>query len=110
MSTLRRFPNALTDTVSISQFNRGQAAKIFHQVRSDGAKVVMKNNVAEAVVLSPEEYLDLIESVEDAELLELALERRANHDPATRISFEEVLVELGITESELEEIPEVEFE
>jgi prevent-host-death family protein len=54
----------LTNTVSISDFNRGLAGRIFESVRKDGPKVVMKNNVPECVLLSPEEYRALMEELE----------------------------------------------
>lgn len=54
----------LTNTVSISDFNRGLAGRIFESVRKDGPKVVMKNNVPECVLLSPEEYRELMEELE----------------------------------------------
>ena len=38
--------SAIQNTVSITQFNRGLAGKIFEDVKTTGAKVVMKNNVA----------------------------------------------------------------
>ena len=47
---------ALRSTVPISLFNRGLAGKVFEEVRQQGAKVVMKNNAPECVLLSPEEY------------------------------------------------------
>ena len=64
--------NAIKNTVPITQFNRGLAGKIFEDVKKQGAKVVMKNNTPECVLMSPEEYLSLMEEVEDAKLLRLA--------------------------------------
>lgn len=37
--------SAITNTVPITQFNRGLAGKIFEDVKQCGAKVVMKNNL-----------------------------------------------------------------
>lgn len=62
---------ALRSTVPISLFNRGLAGKVFEEVRQQGAKVVMKNNAPECVLLSPEEYLRLIDEVNDAKLAAL---------------------------------------
>ena len=67
--------NAIKNTVPITQFNRGLAGKIFEDVKKQGAKVVMKNNTPECVLMSPEEYLSLMEEVEDAKLLRLAESR-----------------------------------
>ena len=55
--------SAIRNTVPISLFNRGLAGKIFDEVKQSGAKVVMKNNAAECVLLSPEEYMNLIDEV-----------------------------------------------
>lgn len=55
----------LTNTVSISDFNRGLAGRIFESVRKDGPKVVMKNNVPECVLLSPKEYQNLMKQLEE---------------------------------------------
>ena len=42
--------SAITNTVPITQFNRGLAGKIFEDVKQCGAKVVMKNNAAECEI------------------------------------------------------------
>ena len=36
--------NLLNSIVPISQFNKGQAGKIFNDVKENGAKIVIKNN------------------------------------------------------------------
>ena len=82
--------SAIKNTVPISQFNRGLAGKIFEDVKQSGAKVVMKNNVAECVLISPEEYVRLMDEVNDARLLAVASERMAHFNPATLISEEEM--------------------
>lgn len=48
--------NTMKNTVSITQFTHGLAGKIFAEVKKYGAKVVMKNNTPECVLLYPEEY------------------------------------------------------
>ena len=53
--------SALRSTIPISLFNRGMAGKVFEDVRRQGAKVVMKNNSPESVLLAPEENLRLID-------------------------------------------------
>lgn len=102
--------SAIQNTVPITQFNRGLAGKIFEEVKATGAKVVMKNNAAECVLLSPDEYVRLMEEVNDARLLALASERMANFDPSTLIPEEKVWARLGITQEELDSIGEVELE
>ena len=102
--------SAIRDTIPISLFNRGLAGKIFEDVKQSGAKVVMKNNVAECVLLSPDEYLRLIDEVNDARLLSLATERMANLDSSAIISAEALYKELGISQHEIDAVGEVEIE
>lgn len=42
--------------VSITRFNKGEAGKIIEEVKTDGIKVIVKNNVPECVMLTVEEY------------------------------------------------------
>lgn len=102
--------SAITNTVPISQFNRGLAGKIFDEVKQCGAKVVMKNNTAECVLLSPDEYVRLIDEVNDARLLAIASERMSHFDPSATISETEMNRRLGITEKDLIDFDEVEIE
>lgn len=102
--------SAIRNTVPISLFNRGYAGKIFEDVKSSGAKVVMKNNVAECVLLSPDAYARLMDELNDARLLALANERMAAYDPDALISEEEMDRRLGITEEELNGMDEAELE
>ena len=90
--------SAIRDTISISLFNRGLAGKIFEDVKQSGAKVVMKNNSAECVLMSPDEYVKLMDEVNDARLLSIANERMQNFNPANLISSEDLYKELGITD------------
>lgn len=102
--------SAITNTVPITQFNRGLAGKIFEDVKRSGAKVVMKNNAAECVLLSPEEYVRLMDEVNDARLLSVATERMVHYDPATLISEDEMNRRLGVTADDLADFDEVDIE
>ena len=102
--------SAINRTLSISLFNRGLAGQIFSEVRRTGAKVVMKNNTAECVLLSPEEYVSLMDEVNDARLTALAMKRLENITDSTLISAETVNSELGISEEDLADADEVELE
>ena len=57
--------NLLQSLVPISQFNKGQAAKIFDRLHSERELIVLKNNQPSAIILSPEEYTRLTEIEED---------------------------------------------
>lgn len=102
--------SAIENTISISQFNRGLAGKIFDEVKRYGAKVVMKNNSPECVLLSPEEYIRLLDEVNDARLLASAAQRMSTFNPSTAISQEQVDQEFGFSPSDYEETDDIEFE
>ena len=101
---------AIENTIPISLFNKGLAGKIFSDVRARGSKVVMKNNAPECVLLSPDEYIKLMDEVNDARLLSLAATRMSNFDPSTLISQAAVDAEFGFTAESLAETGEIEFE
>ena len=102
--------SAIKNTVPITQFNRGLAGKIFEEVKKYGAKVVMKNNTAECVLLSPEEYVHLMDELNDARLLVAASERMEHFDPSALISEDDMNRRLGITDDDLDDYDEVEIE
>ena len=102
--------SAITNTVPITQFNRGLAGKIFEDVKQCGAKVVMKNNTAECVLLSPDEYIRLMDELNDARLAALAAERMAHFNPEIAVSEAEMNRRLGITEDDLAGFDEVDIE
>ncbi len=101
---------AIRNTLPISLFNRGQAGKIFEEVKISGTKVVMKNNTAECVLISPEEYLRLMDELNDARLFAAAAERMARFDPDALISAEDVYKKYGITPGDIAEGREAEIE
>lgn len=107
MSTIR---SAIERTVSISSFNRGLAGKIFSDVRRSGAKVVMKNNTAECVLMSPQEYIQLMDEVNDARLLTMATDRMNHYNPSFTIPQEQIDHEFGFKEEDLTDADEVDFE
>ena len=102
MSSIR---SAIESTIPISLFNRGLAGKIFDEVKHCGAKVVMKNNTPECVLLSPDEYIRLLDEVNDA-----ATERMSHFNPAAVISQEQVDQEFEFTPSDYESTDDIEFE
>lgn len=101
---------AIKNTISITQFNRGLAGKIFQDVKNNGAKVVMKNNTPECVLLSPDEYVKLMDEINDARLLALAVKRMENFNPENTIPENQVMEHLGITDDDLADFDEVELE
>ncbi len=102
--------SAITNTIPITQFNRGQAGKIFEEVKQCGTKVVMKNNSAECVLISPDEYIRLMDELNDARLLAIASERMDHFSPASLISEEKMNRRLGVTQDDLAGFDEVDIE
>ena len=101
--------SAVKNSVPISKFNKGLAGRIFADVRSNGPKVVMKNNAPECVLVSPEEYIALLDKLEDMNLLLLA-EKRLKDSETPVIPQEKVLAELNISQNELDSMEDVEIE
>lgn len=83
--------------VSISRFNKGEANRIFKEVKDFGTKIVFKNNMPECVLISPEQYEELMESIIDYELYIQAMER-LNDTNSKIYSSEEVERMLGLSE------------
>ena len=98
------------NSVSISMFNRGYAGRIFEDLKHTGRKIVYKNNKPECVLLSIDEYERLIDEIEDMKLAMIAAERLKNFNPDKLISDEEMMAGLGITQEEIDNMEEAEFE
>lgn len=47
--------------VPVTRFNKGEVGKIIEEVKNDGPRVIVKNNTPECVMISMEEYQDLVE-------------------------------------------------
>lgn len=101
--------SAIRNTVPINFFNRGLAGKVFEEVKKSGAKVVLKNNTPECVLLSPEEYVQLMDRVNDAQLVDVA-DKRSNFDSKTLLSENEMNARLGVAENELSGFDETDIE
>lgn len=96
--------NILQCLIPISQFNKGQASKIFDRLHDEKELIVLKNNQPSAVILSPEEYTRLTEIEEDYYLL-----IEANGNKKT-VSMDYVMRNLGIDEKELENAEDIDIE
>lgn len=77
-------------TVPIPLFNGELTEKIFAEVKQGNAKVVMKNNAAECVLMAPDEYVRLVNEANDTQLLSSAIQRMAHFDPNETISVAEI--------------------
>ena len=101
---------AIENTVSISLFNKGLADKISEDVKRYGAKAVLKINGAQCILMAPEEYVRLMDEVNDARLLAEASARMTHFDPAKLLSDHQIDETLGLSPEDYADTSEVEFE
>lgn len=94
----------LNSMIPISRFNKGEANKIFDEVHADGIKIVVKNNKPACVLISPEEYEALIETIENYRLFIQAEKRMPENKDHTYKNHLQVMESLGITPNELDEV------
>ena len=102
--------NLLQSLIPISQFNKGQAAKIFDRLHSERELIVLKNNQPSAIILSPEEYTRLTEIEEDYFLLLEANRRMQENGNKKTVSLDAVMNNLGISKEELIDAEDVDIE
>lgn len=100
----------LNSLVSITQFNKGQASRIFDRLNTEKQLIVLKNNIPSAVIISPDEYVRLSEIAEDYYLLLEAQERLKNNRGQKALSFDDVMQNYSISESDIENAEDLDIE
>jgi prevent-host-death family protein len=99
------FRGALDHIISVSDLGRGKASKVIQSVESSKEQfIVVKNNKPQAIIMSVDEYNELLEYKEELELLLLATKRLKENEESEYSTFEEVMKEFDITEEELDEL------
>jgi PHD/YefM family antitoxin component YafN of YafNO toxin-antitoxin module len=99
--------------VSVSDFSKGKTAQIFDDIKKNHSEyIVLKNNQPAAILLSLEEYSEivtkarkmenLLERIEESRLLKEAERVVESYNPQDADSFNDVLVELGLNEPEID--------
>jgi PHD/YefM family antitoxin component YafN of YafNO toxin-antitoxin module len=101
--------NIFDALIPISRFNKGEANKIFDEVRRSGVKIVVKNNAPTCVLLTPEKYREMTDIIEDHYLLTLAEKRMKSGNEKTH-SFEDILAMDGLTLSDIDAMEDIEIE
>lgn len=103
---MTNYGGALKNMVSFSEFNRGQAGKIFDEVKSVGTKIVVKNNNPECVLISVEDYIKMVDEINDMRALLMAVYRMSDFDGNLKDTFtqEEVEKFLGINTDDCDEV------
>lgn len=94
--------NILDSIVPISRFNKGEANKIFSDVKKYGTRIVVKNNIPECVLMSPQTYQQIMNEYEDAILLAEAQKRLSQNVEYT--DHEDLMKKFGLTESDLNDV------
>ncbi|HHX59648.1 MAG TPA: type II toxin-antitoxin system Phd/YefM family antitoxin [Epulopiscium sp.] len=94
----------LNSLVPISRFNKGEANRIFDEVHSSGFKIVVKNNKPTCVLLTPEKYEEMVETIENYHLFIEAEKRMKLAEENEFISHEQIMSNLNIKQDELEDI------
>lgn len=90
---MTNYGDALKNMVSFSEFNRGQAGKIFDEVKNKGSKIVVKNNNPECVLISVDDYINMIDEINDMRALLMATDRMNNFDGNLKDTFSQEEVE-----------------
>lgn len=101
--------SVMNSLIPISRFNKGEANKIFDEVKESGFKIVLKNNTPTCVLLTPEVYEQMLETIEEYRLLVEVEKRMENAKSQDSILQDKVLSELGISKVDLDNV-EVEIE
>lgn len=100
----------LNSLISVTQFNKGQASKIFDRLSTERQLIVLKNNIPSAVILSPEEFIRLSELAEDYYLLAEAQERLNNNTGKETLSLDSVMQSCGLTQADIENAEDLDIE
>jgi PHD/YefM family antitoxin component YafN of YafNO toxin-antitoxin module len=101
--------------VSVSDFSKGKTAKIFDDIKKNqSGYIVLKNNQPAAILLSLEEYSEIVnkarkmeslfEKIEERRLLKEAERVVESYHPQEADSINDVLAELGINEHEIDNL------
>lgn len=99
----------MNNLIPLSDFNKGEAGKIFGAIKkSNQPKIVLRHNRPECIIISTENYAQMVEELEDLRDYKLAVERLMK-DSKT-LSYEEVLKALEMTQAEIDNVEDVEFE
>lgn len=88
--------------VPISRFNKGEANKIFSEVSKSGYKIVVKNNKPTCVLITPEMYEEMMETIEDYYLLVETKKRMNDAKEDEFVSHDQLIKNLHIKDHEID--------
>jgi prevent-host-death family protein len=96
--------------VPISQFSQGKATQVFARVKDNDPVVVLRNNQPIGVIVTVEDYRRMSEAEEEYYLLSLTKDRLEHMDDEEPIPESKLMEDLGITEEDIANAPDVELE
>lgn len=100
----------MNNLVSVSDFNKGEAGRIFDAIKKNNiVKLVLKRNEPECVLISPTKYQEMTNELEDLRDYKLAIERMASQNGDT-LTLEQILDKYNVSQAQLDEMEDVEFE
>jgi prevent-host-death family protein len=96
---------ALEKIISVSELGRGKASKIINNIESNNdSYIIVKNNKPKAVIMSVDEYKEMVEVREKLELLLLSIKRLQSTDPSDYVDYDAVLKEFNLTNEEIDQL------
>jgi len=94
--------NILDSIIPISRFNKGEASRIFSDVKKFGTRIVVKNNVPECILMSPQSYQQMMDEYEDA-ILAAEAEKRLSQK-VKYSNHEDIMKKFELSEADLDDI------
>lgn len=93
--------NFLDRMISTTDLSKQLSKTINEVVKTKTSKIIIKNNDPEAVLMYIEEYKDLMEMKENADLLNIVVARMEDYDPNNLIDKETILKKHNIDKEEI---------
>jgi prevent-host-death family protein len=105
LNTHVNLKDALNRIISVSDLGRGKASKIIKNVEfNKESYIIVKNNKPKAVIMSIDEYNEMVESREKLELLLLSAERIKSNKQSEYVDYDDVLAEFNLTNKEIDKL------
>jgi len=96
---------AIEKIISVSELGRGKASKIIKNIElNNDSYIIVKNNKPKAVIMSVDEYKEMIEAQEKLELLLLSAKRLQTTNQSDYIDYDDILKEFNVTNEEIDQI------
>ena len=100
--------NTIKNLVPITNFNKGKSSQIFASLKDHNELIVLKNNQAVAIIVTPEKYEELEEAQKDLKLLLEAQKRYENNHES--ISMDDVMKKYNLSQEKIDDLGGIEFE